>query len=112
MRPFIEYGDWVEIDGDSGITYVPGDIFMSDFLETVRQSEEVTDDILEEVRDYYESSTIHSVTITTGFGARMSAPGYMDCTEWSVFGTEAEAEEYLEEYYGDEEDDSLEQEIG
>jgi hypothetical protein len=36
----------------------------------------------------------------------MSASGYMDCTEWSVFETEAEAVEYLEDYYGDEEDEA------
>lgn len=74
MQPFVKYGEWVEIDGGAGITFVPGDIFTSDFLETVRKSEEVTDEIIEEVRDYYESSTIYSVTITEGFGARMSPP--------------------------------------
>lgn len=34
-----------------------------------------------------------------GWGARMSAPGYMDCTDWCVFDTEAEAKEYLRETY-------------
>jgi hypothetical protein len=28
-----------------------------------------------------------------GYGVRLSAPGYLDCTEWEVFETEAEAEE-------------------
>ena len=32
-----------------------------------------------------------------GYGARLSAPGYLDCTEWSVFDTEDEANAYLEE---------------
>jgi len=30
-----------------------------------------------------------------GFGARLNAPGYLDCTPWAVFDTRAEAEEYL-----------------
>ena len=34
-----------------------------------------------------------------GFGARLSTPGYMDCTEWCVFSTEQEAIDYLEEMY-------------
>jgi len=38
-----------------------------------------------------------------GYGARLSAPGYLDCTEWAVFDTVAQAEQYLEEMYGDEE---------
>ncbi|SRR6266550_4100427 len=32
-----------------------------------------------------------------GYGARLSAPGYLDCTEWTVFDTSEEAEEYLKE---------------
>lgn len=37
----------------------------------------------------------------TGYGARLSAPGYMDCTDWCVFDTEQEAIDYLEETYLD-----------
>ena len=48
-----------------------------------------------------------SVTIIQGFGARMSAPGYMDCTEWTVFETRVEAAEYLLETYYDHPDDEM-----
>ena len=34
---------------------------------------------------------------TIGYGARYSAPGYLDCTEWTVFDTEAEAMRFLAE---------------
>jgi hypothetical protein len=44
-----------------------------------------------------------------GYGARLSAPGYLDCTEWSVFETEEEAREYLEEMYPEDEEDEPEQ---
>ena len=37
----------------------------------------------------------------TGWLARMSAPGYMDCTNWTVHDSEEAAKEYLEEMYGD-----------
>lgn len=37
-----------------------------------------------------------------GYGARLSASGYLDCTEWSVFKTKREAIEHLLEIYGDE----------
>jgi hypothetical protein len=41
------------------------------------------------------------VEIVTGFGARLSAPGYLDCTDWAVFDTIAEAEAYLDEIAAD-----------
>ena len=35
----------------------------------------------------------------TGYGARLSASGYLDCTDWCVFDTEQEAIDYLAETY-------------
>lgn len=43
--------------------------------------------------------------VSTGYIARLSAPGYLDCTDWSVFDTEDEAREYLRDTYGDDESD-------
>jgi hypothetical protein len=40
-----------------------------------------------------------------GYGARLSAPGYLDCTEWTVFDTREDAEKYLEENYPEDEQD-------
>ena len=34
-----------------------------------------------------------------GFGSRLSASGYLDCTEWCVYDTAGEAEEDLREVY-------------
>lgn len=34
----------------------------------------------------------------------MSAPGFLDCTEWSVFDTAEEAEQYLADNYDGEEE--------
>jgi hypothetical protein len=41
-----------------------------------------------------------------GHGARLSAPGYLDCTEWTVFNSIEKATAYLDEYYP--EDDEAE----
>jgi len=43
-----------------------------------------------------------------GYGARLSAPGYLDCTPFVVFDTQEEAEQYLTDEYpedGEPEDD-------
>ena len=42
-----------------------------------------------------------TISMATGYGARLSAPGYMDCTDWCVFNTEQEAIDYLAETYLD-----------
>lgn len=39
--------------------------------------------------------------IIIGYGARLTAPGYLDCTEWVVFDTVQEAIDYLESMYLD-----------
>jgi hypothetical protein len=37
---------------------------------------------LSELEQYCEGTKIDSVEKVTGYFARLSAPGYMDCTEW------------------------------
>jgi hypothetical protein len=43
-----------------------------------------------------------------GWFCRLSAPGYMDCTEWSgPYNTEQEADDALTEMYGDDDTESV-----
>jgi hypothetical protein len=45
-------------------------------------------------------------TKVTGWFARLSAPGYPDCTDWAgPFATKAKAKQYLDEIYHGEPDD-------
>lgn len=46
---------------------------------------------------YFENVKVWFAEIQSGFGARFSAPGYLDKTEWSVFDTAEEAEAFLAE---------------
>lgn len=48
-----------------------------------------------------EPADIVSAERKTGYGARLSAPGYLDCTEWTLFDTELEAIKYIVETYGE-----------
>lgn len=50
---------------------------------------------------FYDGDKIYSIEIIDGYGARLSAPGYMDCTEWTVFKTQEQAQNYLNETYDD-----------
>jgi hypothetical protein len=49
------------------------------------------------LRDYLEGSEIFDVIEREGYGARLSAPGYLDSTDWTVFDTAKEAEDYLDD---------------
>lgn len=87
MERQIEHGQWIEVDGPAGIEIFPADMFTED-----------------EAKGNYSYGEPWSVETVTGYGARLSAPGYLDCTEWTVFETEAEAEEFLRETYGDDDE--------
>lgn len=82
--------DWHMIDGNNGTEWYPADDFT-----------------LDEARAEYEGAfgKVTEAETVSGYGARLSAPGYMDCTEWCVFDTEQEAEDYLRDTFGDDDDD-------
>lgn len=84
MQPEIVHGDWHSIDGNMGIEVFPAEYFS-----------------LEEAQENYSSGDIWEAETVTGYGARLSAPGYMDCTEWSVFALESDAIGYLIDNYTD-----------
>jgi squalene cyclase len=111
MQQEIFETDWIEIGTTHGTYFVPADYlsYVVDYLkdesiEDVLEMDAVRRDLLQ-YTEAYKPEHILSVELRHGFGTRMSAPGYLDCTEWSVFDTEAEAAAYLEEYYGDEDED-------
>lgn len=85
---------WFQVETSQGTEWIQSDIFTPD-----AQIESVADLI-----DYCEGVPI-SFEVVEGYGARLSAPGYMDCTEWTVFPTLGDAEKYLEENYPDDEDE-------
>lgn len=91
---------WVEIDGTCGITAVALDDLTKDqraIADSVSGDPDAEpDDLQAHFGDYYEGE-VQSISTREGFGARMSAPGYLDCTEWAVFDSEKEAEVYLGE---------------
>lgn len=84
MRPEITIKmDWWEVDGDCGMFYYPANCISRD-----------------EARREGCLSKVFNIQKITGHGARLSAPGYLDCTEWSVHDTEAEAaQELIDMYY-------------
>ena len=69
--------------------------------ESVCSSNQVPDNP-ESFDEYCETGTPIEIDCVFGYFARMSAPGYTDCTEWiGPFDTEDEAKQHLDDYYGD-----------
>ena len=87
---------WAEVETNCGTEYVPIEqlgLSLPSFDENpahCRRCEFL-------LRDYLEGDRIYRLAIREGYGARFSAPGYLDCTQWAVFNTEDEARAYLEE---------------
>ena len=57
------------------------------------------------LRDYLQGEPVDidaPVEKQTGYLARMSAPGYLDCTDWTAHACELDAWVYLADTYGSE----------
>lgn len=50
-------------------------------------------------KDFIESGEVEALKLVEGWGGRLSAPGYMDCTEWTVYDSEEEARHELADMY-------------
>lgn len=112
MQRQIQFGQWFAIEGE-GTTYIPADLVSGSYANGTRWSDSDDDtenfcDMREAVKNYVEENRddITAIEVFEGWGARLSAPGYMDCTPWSVFDTEQAAKDYLDECYGEEEEDA------
>lgn len=89
MKPQVVFDDWWKVETQDGTSFVPVDVVGEnpkpiDFLDYIECPNPP-------VPDAYE--------IIQGYGARLSAPGYTDCTEWCVFDTENQARAYLKEMH-------------
>jgi hypothetical protein len=92
MQTQIEEAEFIKVETDNGTEYFPADLLTAAELDTVRaHSGDAGERTLSIVRPYVEASQIHEVTTRQGWGYRLSAPGYLDCTAWQVFDTEEEA---------------------
>lgn len=79
---------WYEVDTTQGTMFLPVDLIGTTPADS------------DAFADYVEGNVL-GWELREDYGARLSAPGYRDCTEWGVFATEKEARDYLEQMYGD-----------
>lgn len=98
---------WVKVETSIGTEFIDAVSLGLHLRDSQTQTHTLTDkereSAISDLSDYCEG-TIQEWETVRGYGARLSAPGYLDCTEWTVFDTPEKAEAYLDEMYGDEED--------
>lgn len=81
MIPDYEFGNFWEVETPDG-TY-----FLLHYMFTEK-----------EVRENYRE--VYTVGIRPNmWGARLNAPGYLDCTEWAIFDSKKKAENYIRETF-------------
>jgi len=97
MKPELFHGEYVEIDGDNGSIIVPIEhitISLQNGAES--EYEDLSEDDMENVAQAYQNhfagnAEVYDVAVKTGYIHRLSASGYMDCTDYFASETEEEA---------------------
>ena len=116
MKQQILEGRWVEAETCNGMFWIPGVLratiggtgipacWDGKLISKNSDDKESFDALVQHYEIYIPASArdIISFEVKTGFGARLSAPSYLDSTDWCVFDTVEEALKYLEELRSDE----------
>ncbi|MFZ1074781.1 MAG: hypothetical protein WAN50_00175 [Minisyncoccia bacterium] len=99
---------WVEVDTTQGIEFIR----VADTSLFVRDSETQVQPLTDTERDAYAkqiqafcTGIVQSWKTIRGYGVRQSAPGYLDCTDWTVYDTLDEANEAANEDSDEDEDE-------
>ena len=95
MQPSIHEGTYFQVNTSAGTEIIPTDVI--GHAQAVEASALL--DHLEGKPDDPEEV----IEVREGWLARLSAPGYLDCTDWTAHATEDAAKDYLIETYGDDE---------
>lgn len=98
MKPEIYHGTYFQVSTTMGNETVPTDIIgrtMAVHVDALLNYLKGTPDDPEECCE-----------VLTGWLARMSAPGYLDCTDWTTHKSEQAAQAYLADMYGTDDDES------
>jgi hypothetical protein len=88
MEPeVLDKQEWAEIETNNGTSWVPLDVLSASEAASARRGD------FEPLLKYTEGTKAYNdqSRIRKGYGVRLSAPGYMDATEWEVYGSKKEA---------------------
>lgn len=104
MEPEIHNSTYWEIETNGGTWFLPADVVGERGHKIGKRY--VKPALLALFVDYVEATEIQSVTLREGILGRLSAPGYMDCTDWTPYDSESDAMADLTEDCDDSGDDA------
>ena len=93
MKPEVYKGLYFQVETTHGTEIVPVDAIGRTAVTHVKA-----------LLNYLEGAALDDderVIVSEGWLARMSAPGYMDCTSWGAYPSESSALAYLDDMYGE-----------
>jgi hypothetical protein len=106
MQPQILKGKWIAVETDDGTFFLPEDVGIPVWWEGEISMDSIYASNAEEsefrslvlfYEQFMPGRNPGSFEVIKGFGARLSAPGYLDSTDWCVFDTVEEATAYIQE---------------
>lgn len=89
------------VETNEGTSFVPGfvvsvpEILARDVTLTTEDDADLFEMLAGRLRDYVAGHCVQEIEVIRGYFARLSAPGYLDCTEWCAYDTLKEARESL-----------------
>ena len=92
MQPEVFKGKGYAVESENGTDYVPSDVCGDLHIRGVHDEDSPRfAELCAAVRIYVEGRNIRSIEPVLGWWARLSAPGYLDCTPWGCYSTKREA---------------------
>lgn len=88
MRPEVtDKQSWAYVETNAGGDWVPASVLTASELAAAKRGD------FSPMLKYTEGTRLISSSskMTTGYGVRLTAPGYMDATEWEVYPSKREA---------------------
>jgi hypothetical protein len=100
MRPEITHGQFYAVETADDTQIIPLDV--CGIVNDPRDLQSYCQCLIDFDDDIPAGEQVPEVQ--TGWLARLSAPGYLDCTDWTAHASEALARAYLADMYGDDEE--------
>ena len=81
--------EWYSVDGPMGTEMIPG--WLVGTVDIPEPDDNGRIAIPTRLAEYCENREAWAIDVIRGYGVRLSAPGYLDCTSWDVYTSKREA---------------------
>lgn len=84
LKPYVTLDTFVIVDTNCGSFSFPSDLIGKDLVERIQDENAIlTNEEQKELLQYTGGYTFFSAEVQTGYFSRLSASGYLDCTDWN-----------------------------